>query len=39
MSSHKASDVAFQFKGNGQNISYQTFTIAFNEAGWLSQIR
>ena len=30
--------IVFQFKGNRQNISHQTFTQAFNEAGWLSLI-
>ena len=37
-STHTVSYVAFQFKGNRQNIYHQTFTEAFNEAGWLSQI-
>ena len=31
--------LAFQFQANTQNSSYQTFTEAFNETEWSSQIR
>ena len=36
---NKVSYLAFQFQANTQNLSYQTFTEAYNETGWSSQIR